>query len=60
MKTHGWFSKTALGLGFAFLYVPILSMIFYSFNYSKLVTVWGGFTLDWYRHLSLHSKPTLP
>jgi len=51
MKTHGWFSKTALALGFAFLYVPILSMIFYSFNYSKLVTVWDAArspTLKWY------------
>ncbi|HYJ40072.1 MAG TPA: ABC transporter permease subunit [Steroidobacteraceae bacterium] len=54
MKTHGWFSKTALGLGFAFLYVPILSMIFYSFNYSKLVTVWDAArspTLKWYAAL---------
>jgi putrescine transport system permease protein len=51
MKTHGWFSKTALALGFAFLYVPILSMIFYSFNYSRLVTVWDSArspTLKWY------------
>jgi putrescine transport system permease protein len=51
MKSHGWFSKTALALGFAFLYVPILSMIFYSFNYSKLVTVWDAArspTLKWY------------
>jgi putrescine transport system permease protein len=54
MKAHGWFSKTALGLGFAFLYVPILSMIFYSFNYSKLVTVWDAArspTLKWYAAL---------
>jgi putrescine transport system permease protein len=54
MKTHGWFSKTALALGFAFLYVPILSMIFYSFNYSKLVTVWDSArspTLKWYAAL---------
>ena len=34
--------------GFAFLYVPILLMIFYSFNASKLVTVWGGFSTKWY------------
>jgi putrescine transport system permease protein len=54
MKTGGWFSKTALALGFAFLYVPILSMIFYSFNYSKLVTVWDSArspTLKWYAAL---------
>jgi putrescine transport system permease protein len=36
-------------LVFAFLYAPIISVIVYSFNDSKLVTVWGGFTLDrWY------------
>src|SRR5687768_1134137 len=54
MKSHGWFSKTALALGFAFLYVPILSMIFYSFNYSRLVTVWDSArspTLKWYAAL---------
>jgi putrescine transport system permease protein len=51
MKTSGWFSRTALALGFAFLYVPIVSMIVYSFNYSKLVTVWDAArspTLKWY------------
>ena len=42
MKTHGLFSKTMLGFGFAFLYVPILSMIFFSFNNSRLVTVWDA------------------
>jgi putrescine transport system permease protein len=35
-------------LGFAFLYVPILSVIVYSFNESRLVTVWGGFSTRWY------------
>lgn len=36
-------------LVFAFLYAPIVSVVVYSFNDSKLVTVWGGFTLDrWY------------
>ncbi len=39
MKTQGLFSKTMLGFGFAFLYVPILSMVFFSFNNSRLVTV---------------------
>jgi putrescine transport system permease protein len=32
----------------AFLYIPIVSLIVYSFNYSKLVPVWGGFSLRWY------------
>jgi putrescine transport system permease protein len=37
-----------LVMGFAFLYVPILSVIVYSFNNSRLVTVWGGFSTRWY------------
>ena len=37
--------------GFAFLYVPILSLVFYSFNKSRLVTVWGGFSTEWYGRL---------
>jgi putrescine transport system permease protein len=43
-----------LAFGFAFLYVPILSMIVYSFNASRLVTVWDAAhspTLKWYRAL---------
>ncbi|KMY85049.1 Putrescine transport system permease protein PotI [Candidatus Paraburkholderia calva] len=42
---------TALGIGFAFLYIPILSLIIYSFNESNLVTVWTSFSLKWYRTL---------
>ena len=34
--------------GFVFLYAPILSLIIFSFNESKLVTVWGGFSTKWY------------
>ena len=34
--------------GFVFLYAPILSLIVFSFNESKLVTVWGGFSTKWY------------
>lgn len=45
------FLLSALVFGFAFLYVPILSMIVFSFNESKLVTVWGGFSLKWYGEL---------
>jgi putrescine transport system permease protein len=40
---------TVLTLGFAFLYIPIIILVVYSFNTSKLVTVWGGFSLQWYR-----------
>ena len=51
MKLQGVFSKTMLGFGFVFLYVPILSMVFFSFNSSKLVTVWAGFSTKWYVEL---------
>ena len=39
---------TALTLGFAFLYLPILILIVFSFNESRLVTVWAGFSTKWY------------
>lgn len=42
------FLKTMLGLGLLFLYIPIVSLVVYSFNESKLVTVWGGFSTKWY------------
>lgn len=42
------FLITMLCFGFAFFYVPILSMIVYSFNGSRLATVWGGFSTKWY------------
>jgi putrescine transport system permease protein len=41
----------ALLLGFAFLYVPIVSVVVYSFNASPLVTVWAGFSTRWYGEL---------
>ena len=43
--------RTMLGLGFVFLYAPIVSLVVYSFNQSKLVTVWSGFSLKWYGEL---------
>jgi putrescine transport system permease protein len=42
---------TVLAFGYAFLYVPLFSVIFYSFNDSKLATVWGGFSTRWYGEL---------
>ncbi len=45
------FRLAALVFGFAFLYVPILLLIGYSFNKSRLVTVWGGFSTQWYGRL---------
>jgi putrescine transport system permease protein len=46
-----WFNITSIVVGFAFLYIPILILIIYSFNESKLVTVWGGFSTKWYAGL---------
>ena len=51
MRRFSWFNATALTLGFAFLYVPMIILIFYSFNKSKLVTVWAGFSTKWYGEL---------
>ena len=42
---------TLLVFGYAFLYGPILSLIIYSFNESRLVTVWGGWSTQWYGEL---------
>lgn len=51
-------TATALTLGFAFLYLPIVLLVVYSFNASKLVTVWGGFSLQWYVSM-LHNQQLL-
>ena len=42
------FNIASLALGVAFLYLPILILVIYSFNASRLVTVWGGWSLRWY------------
>jgi len=42
------FLLSAMAFGFAFLYIPIFSLIIFSFNESKLVTVWAGFSTKWY------------
>jgi len=47
-KTGLWAN---VALGFAFLYLPILILVVYSFNASRFNAVWTGFTLDWYRSL---------
>lgn len=51
MQRRSFFVLTMLAFGFAFLYVPILSMVVFSFNESKLVTVWAGFSFKWYVEL---------
>ena len=41
-------AKIWLGAGYLFLYIPIVTLIVFSFNASKMVTLWGGFTFKWY------------
>ena len=48
LKTFSPFNAVSLALGFAFLYLPIVILVIYSFNASRLVTVWGGWSLRWY------------
>ena len=51
MNRLSWFNTVSLTLGFAFLYIPMVILIVYSFNESKLVTVWAGFSTKWYGEL---------
>ena len=51
MKRRSTGLLTIVAFGYAFLYLPIVSVIIYSFNESRLVTLWGGFSLRWYRSL---------
>ncbi|MEM6886514.1 MAG: ABC transporter permease subunit [Pseudomonadota bacterium] len=51
MTRLSWFNVTSLTLGFAFLYLPMLILVIYSFNASQLVTVWAGFSTRWYGEL---------
>jgi putrescine transport system permease protein len=47
-----WFIIVMLGIGYLFLYGPIVSLVVFSFNESKLVTVWSGFSVKWYGELA--------
>lgn len=51
MKQFSRFNQISLLLGFIFLYLPIIILIIFSFNESKLVTVWGGWSTKWYAEL---------
>lgn len=51
MRRFSWFNATSLTLGFAFLYLPMVLLVVYSFNESRLVTVWAGFSTRWYGEL---------
>lgn len=46
-----WFNKASIIMGFSFLYIPIVLLVIYSFNESRLVTVWAGFSTKWYGSL---------
>ncbi|MCB1495481.1 MAG: ABC transporter permease subunit [Bauldia sp.] len=56
-RRASWFNVTSIAFGLAFLYLPILLLIIYSFNESRLVTVWAGFSTKWY--VSLFSNQGL-
>lgn len=51
-KTGLWFGRGWLSLGYAFLYLPIIALVVYSFNDSTVPNVWRGFTLKWYAALA--------
>jgi signal transduction histidine kinase len=58
MRRTSPFNIVSVALGLAFLYLPIVILVIYSFNASRLVTVWGGWSLTWYRAL-LHDDAML-
>ncbi len=51
MNKTSRFILSVLSFGYAFLYIPLISVIVYSFNDSRLATVWGGFSTRWYGEL---------
>ena len=56
MRKASWFNVVSVALGLAFLYLPIVILVIYSFNASRLVTVWGGFSARWYGALVENEK----
>jgi putrescine transport system permease protein len=51
VRRASWFNVGAIALGLAFLYLPIVILVIYSFNASRLVSVWGGWSTRWYVEL---------
>src|SRR5437773_4011243 len=51
MRRASWFNIGSLALGLAFLYLPIVILVIYSFNASRLVTIWSGWSTRWYVEL---------
>ena len=58
MRKVSAFNLAAIVLGLAFLYLPIVILVIYSFNASRLVAVWGGWSTRWYAEL-IHDAPLL-
>jgi putrescine transport system permease protein len=58
MRRMSAFNVASVALGFAFLYLPIAVLVIYSFNSSRLVTVWAGWSIRWYIEL-LHDEAML-
>ncbi len=58
MRRASMFNVVSVALGLAFLYLPIVILVIYSFNASRLVTVWGGWSTRWYGEL-LNDQPML-
>jgi putrescine transport system permease protein len=51
MRKASWFNLVSVALGLAFLYLPIVILVIYSFNASPLVGIWGGWSTRWYAAL---------
>jgi putrescine transport system permease protein len=47
-----WFGRGWLGVGYLFLYIPIVALVLFSFNDSPVPNVWRGFTVKWYQALA--------
>jgi putrescine transport system permease protein len=56
MQKRSTFLMAWLCAGFVFLYVPLVSLVVYSFNKSRLATLWGGFSTEWYGKLFANSQ----
>jgi putrescine transport system permease protein len=55
-RFNKWFGRGWLSLGYAFLYLPILALVIFSFNDSPVPNVWGRFTLKWYAALGTDTE----
>src|SRR4029077_12484451 len=51
MRKASWLNVVSVALGLAFLYLPIVILVIYSFNASRLVGIWGGWSTRWYAAL---------